>query len=138
MLFWTEWFDSIEKGRKKQGRQGLSGEMSGPQPLSRLHSVGLELLDLDLGNQILQCRSCLEANILRCLDLDRFAGRRVAAGTGSALGHGKCAEIREGETSFFLEVAANKAKDLFNDLFCLDLSDFMVGRDLVNDLALVH
>ncbi len=97
-----------------------------------------ELLHFDLGDEVFESRRCFETDVLGCLDLDRFASSRVAAGAGSALRHSESAQVGEGETAFLLEVGTHKAEHLLDDFFCFYLSQLVVASDLVDDFALVQ
>jgi hypothetical protein len=71
-----------------------------------------------------------EGDALACLDLDRFARRRVAAHAGGALAHHENAESAEADALPALQMFHDQTDRVAEDGFGLLLCDLVIFRDL--------
>src|ERR1700730_4156882 len=79
-----------------------------------------------LSDGFLQLLGCAEGNLLAGLDVDRFAGGRVAAHAGGALAHLEDAETDNADALALLQVLGDAADQIVENLLRLLLGQFLL------------
>src|SRR5690606_36514873 len=72
------------------------------------------------------------------LDLDGFAGARVAAGAGGALGNGKSAKTDQGDRTLLFQGGLDGADEGFEGAAGVGLGEVGLGGDMFDELGFVH
>ena len=109
--------------------------MGGKWPVDPPWPAGL---NVDALHRILQHLARFETDCCGCLDLQRFAGRRVAPHSSGAILLAKSAEADDRDGFVFLDAVGDAVHDRINRACCGGFGFPEIGCDRLDKIALIH